>query len=184
MKQHTSLGRGLFIALLTLLALAMAGVATAQTTSIKIAVVDLERVVALSDSGKALQSKLESFQQGVKAEADAMKASMDDLRNRITQGVNTLSEEKLAEMQKGFEDKTISLRRLGDDKQREGQKMQNEGLLEIQGQLEPIFKKIQEEQGYDLILNYVPGVVVMANERVDITDSVVTRMNGEQGAGQ
>ncbi len=183
MKQQTSFGRGLFIALLALVALATTGAATAQTTSIKIAVVDLEKVVALSESGKALQAKLEAFQQGVQAEADAMKASMDDLRNRITQGANTLSEEKLTEMQKEFEDKTIGLRRLGDDKQREGQKMQNEGLLEIQGQLEPIFEKIQEEQGYDLILNYVPGVVVMANERVDITESVVARMNGET-AGQ
>jgi Skp family chaperone for outer membrane proteins len=184
MKQRNPLERGLLIACLTLVVLAMAGVATAQTTSIKIAVVDLERVVALSESGKALQSKLEAFQQGVKAEADAMKASMDELRGRITQGVNTLSEEKLSDMQKEFEDKTISLRRLGDDKQREGQKIQAEGLRAIEGVLEPIFKKIQEEQGYDLILNYVPGVVVMANERVDITESVVARMNGTQGAGQ
>jgi len=53
----------------------------------------------------------------------------------------------------------------------------------IEKQLEPIFKKIQEENGYDLILNNVPGVVVMANENVDITQLVVDRMNAEAGAG-
>lgn len=164
-------------------AFGFAGALSAQSTAIKIAVVDLERVVALSDSGKALQGKLEAFQKNVLAEADAVKQSMEDLRQRIAQGANSLSEDKLAEMQKQYEDKGISLRRLRDDKQREGQKMQSEGLREIEGQLEPIFKQIQLEQGYDLILNYVPGVVVMANERIDITDAVVARINGAQGAG-
>ena len=88
-------------------------------------------------------------------------------------------QEKLAELQKQWEDAQIGIRRYRDDKQREGQKIQAEGLREIEKQLQPVFEKIRDESGYDLILNNVPGVVVMANEKVDITAMVVERFNAE-----
>lgn len=175
-RRHRALA-GLLCALAGLL---LAGTAQGQD-AIKIAVVDLEAVVAQSSSGKALQAKLEKFQQDVQVEADALAENARGIRTRMAEGANTLTAEKLAELQKQYEDETIKMRRLRDDKQREGQKMQAEGLREIERQLEPIFKQIQEQEGYDLIINNVPGVVVMANERVDITGMVVGRLNA---AGQ
>ena len=43
--------------------------------------------------------------------------------------------------------------------------------------LQPIFASIRDEGGYDLILNYAPGVVVTLSERIDITSQVVERLN-------
>jgi outer membrane protein len=153
--------------------------AAAQETSIKIAVVDLEAIVALSPGGKALGKQLENFEASVKADVEKLRADRRDLTTRMQEGRNSLSEDKLAEMQKQIEDLTIAERRLLDDKQREGQKMQAEGLKKIEKQLEPVFNKIRDEEGYDLILNRVPGVVVMAGERVDITQKVITRLEAE-----
>jgi outer membrane protein len=153
--------------------------AAAQETNIKIAVVDLEAIVALSPGGKALGKQLENFEASVKADVEKMRADRRDLTTRIQEGRNSLSEDKLAEMQKQIEDLTIAERRLLDDKQREGQKMQSEGLKKIEKQLEPVFNKIRDEEGYDLILNRVPGVVVMAGERVDITQKVIARLEAE-----
>ncbi len=149
----------------------------AQENSINIVVVDLERVVGLSAAGKALQGQLEKFQQDAKAEGDQMANNARNVRQRISDGVNSLSEDKLAELQKEYEDATIAIRRFQDDKQREGQKLQTEGLREIEKQLQPVFEQIRAEGGYDLILNNTAGVVVMANERVDITPLVVEKLN-------
>jgi Skp family chaperone for outer membrane proteins len=151
--------------------------AFAQGDAIKIAVVDLDVVVAQSPAGKELNSKLERFQQQVQAEIDTMTNKAKELRQRLADGVNSLSEDKLAELQKQFEDEGIRMKRLKDDKTREGQKMQNEGLREIEKQLEPIFKQVRDEGGYDIILNRVPGMVVMASERVDITQRVIDRLS-------
>ncbi|NJL27840.1 MAG: OmpH family outer membrane protein [Thermoanaerobaculia bacterium] len=151
--------------------------ALAQDGPIKIAVVDLDRVIAQSKAGKELQTKLEKFQQDIKNQGEAMNEEARQLRQRMTDGVNSLSEDKLAELQKQFEDKQIAMRRFRDDKQREGQKMQEEGLREIEKQLQPVFEKVRDDGGYDLILNYVPGVVVMAGERIDITKKVVETLN-------
>ena len=150
--------------------------AAAQDGPIKIAVVDLEAVVALSPGGKALGKELEEFESSVKSQVEQMRQQGQALNQRMQEGRNSLSEDKLAEMQKEIEDLNISIRRLVDDKQREGQKKQQEGLKRIEKQLEPVFNAIRDEEGYDLILNRVPGVVVMAGERVDITQKVIERL--------
>ncbi len=168
---------------LGLLALALAsGSAVAQETPAKIAVVNLDYIVTQSPAGKALQAKLEAFQNQVQVQAEALNNEAKDLRQRMVEGANSLSEEKLAEMQKAFEDKTISIRRFRDDKQREGQKMQEEGLREVEAQLEPVFTAIRDEGGYDLILNNVPGVVVMVSQRVDITQKVLDKLKASTGS--
>ncbi len=84
---------------------------------------------------------------------------------------------RLEQLNKELEDATIALRRFRDDKQREGQKMQEEGLLNIEQVLQPIFAQVRDEMGFDLILNRVPGVVLMISERVDITPLMVERLN-------
>ena len=155
--------------------------AVAQDSGIKIAVVDLEAVVALSPGGKALGRELEEFEAQVKAQVEEMRQQGQAVSQRIQEGRNSLSEDKLAEMQKEMEDLNIAIRRLVDDKQREGQKKQQEGLKRIEKQLEPVFNAIRDEEGYDLILNRVPGVVVMAGERVDITQKVIERLESSAG---
>ena len=167
--------RGLLIALASI-ALSLPAVAQ-QATSINIAVVDLDFVVSQSPAGQALGKRLEDFQKQAKGELETKQGAAVELRNRIRDGVNSLSEEKLTELQKQYEDIMIEIKRFGDDKQRQGQKMQEEGLREIEKQLEPVFEKIRDDNGYDLILNRVPGVVVMAGERVDITKKVIEALN-------
>lgn len=179
MKNIVSQGLRVAVTALALSAMAVVPVAAQQNVPINIAVVDLDFVVAQSPAGQALQKQLEDFQKSAKAEVEGKQQAAVDLRNRMREGVNSLSEEKLSEMQKQYEDIMIDIRRLGDDKQREGQKMQDEGLKAIEKELEPVFEKIRDENGYDLILNRVPGVVVMAGERVDITKKVIEALNAQ-----
>jgi Skp family chaperone for outer membrane proteins len=149
----------------------------AQEAPIKIAIVDLEAVVGQSKQGQDLQARMESFQQQVQQEMTNLNLQANELRQRLADGANSLSESRLAELNKEYEDATIALRRFRDDKQREGQKMQEESLREIEDLLEPVFEKVRDEMGFDLILNNVPGVVLMAGERVDITSMMIERFN-------
>jgi outer membrane protein len=160
-----------------LLSLAVIAPLAAQDAPLKIAVVDVEVLVAESPQGKALQEKLSKFQSDTSAELQRMQNDAQAIQQRITDGANSLSEDRLAELNKELEDATIALRRFRDDKQREGQKMQEEGLLNIEQVLQPIFAQVRDEMGFDLILNRVPGVVLMISERVDITPLMVERLN-------
>lgn len=162
-------------------ALALVALPATAQDAVKIAVVDLDLVVAQSPLGQDLAKKLESFQTTAQSEAETMQNAARDLRNRVAEGANSLSDEKLTELQKEYEDKMIAIRRFRDDKQREAQKMQTEGLRKIEEQLEPVFEQVRSEGNYDLILNRVPGVVIMAGDRVDITQQVIERLNASAG---
>ena len=143
---------------------------------LRIAVANLDLIAAQSPAGKRLQEQIQEFQQAAQSELEAKRAEADDIRRRAAEGANSLSEEKLAEMQAEYEDATIALRRMQDDKNREGQNLQTDGLKAIEAELEPVFREISDERGFDLVLNHAPGVVIMAGPRVDITAEVISRL--------
>ena len=151
----------------------------AQSASPRIAVVDLEQLVAQSAMGQELQSKLEKLQADAMVEGEALSQAAQDTRRRISEGAGVLSEEKLAELQQQFENETIAIRRFQDDKQREGQKIQQESLRDIERALKPIFDRLRDEDGYDLILNRAPGIVILASDAIDITEVVIERFNSQ-----
>lgn len=155
----------------------------AQDVPLKIAVVDVEVLVAESPQGRALQDRLAQFQSQTQAEMQRMQNDAQAIQQRVTDGANSLSPDKIAELNKELEDATITLRRYRDDKQREGQKLQEEGLLGIEEVLQPIFAEVRDEMGFDLILNRVPGVILMISERVDITPLMVQRLNAATSGG-
>jgi len=163
-------------AIILLLSFAVAPV-VAQEAPLKIAVVDVEIVVAESPQGKALQARLEQFQTEVQGELQRMQNDAQAIQQRITDGANSLSEDRLSELNKELEDATIAIRRYRDDKQRQGTKIQEEGLVGIEQVLQPVFAQVRDEMGFDLILNRVPGVVLMISERVDVTPLMIQRLN-------
>ena len=163
-------------ALLLLAALfALPGAVRAQGA--KIAVVDLEFVVTNSPAGKALQQKLEKFQKDVQTQGEAMAAKGNEIRKRVAEGGSSLTPEQLTDLNRQMEDQASAIRRFRENKQKEGQKMQADGLREIETQLMPILEKFRTEGGYDLILNNVAGVVVMVDEKINVTQAILARLS-------
>jgi outer membrane protein len=163
------------IGVFTLLALSLgAGPAMAQEPPIKIAVVDVERIVTESTAGKALQTRLDNFREQIEAELQNKAQAAAKLRQ---DAALTSDPAQRAQLSKQYEDAAIALKREQDDRQREGQKLQDEGLREIERNLAPVFQQVRDEQGYDMILAHTPGVVLMVSPRVDITQQVLDRFN-------
>ena len=174
---------GLVVVCLTLATGFSAGAVVAQDAPIRIAVVDLEYVVAQSPAGVALQQQLATFTESINAEVKSKRDAANAIRQRAAEGANSLSPERLTQLQQEFEDAQIAIKRYQDDKQREGQKMQAEGLRAVEQQLQPVFEQVRDERGYDLILNNVPGVIVMAGPRVDITQVVLDKLKAASASG-
>lgn len=143
----------------------------------KVGVVNLDYVVANSTAGKNLQTNLEAFQKQVQQKGDQLSQEARNIRQQIANGTNTMSDEQLSGLQKAYEDKTIEIRRFRDDKQREGEKMKNEGLQEIEKQLGPLVNTLAQQQGIDILLNNTPGVVLWSNKTIDLTQSLIELLN-------
>ena len=154
----------------------LAQTAQAQEEPLKIAVVNMDQVIAQSAAGSALNEKLQAFQEEAQGQVEDQQKIIADLRQKVSDATGGEDQAQLVNLQKQFEDATLVLRRFRDDKAREAQKIRADGLQEIQDQFDPVFVAIQQEFDYDLILNQQSGVVLMVGERVNITQMVIDRL--------
>ena len=148
----------------------------------KVAVINVVQVLEESDAGKLGIEALQALQKQKTDERAAITAEAQGLRSRIAEGQFSLTGEKLAELKKELEDKVIELQRFNDDANRELQKSQEKMLLEIQGKVMPIINAVGREGGYTMIFNKFESGLVYADEAIDITAEVMTRLNNSVAA--
>ena len=145
-----------------------------------VAVIDVQRVVAESDPGKQAIQKLKAVSDAKVQEGQIMQQEMATLRDQINKQRFTVSEERLAEMSKELEDKTIAIRRFEDDAKRELDEARRRELGGLEEQILPIINQIGQERGITLIFNKFQSGLVYADEAVDITDEVIRQFNTAQ----
>lgn len=185
MSFHTQAFRLTKLAIAPVVALfALAGAPLlAQAASVKVAVIDVERILIESSRGKAALDEIETLRKQKQSQGEGLQKDIVDLRQRLNEGRLSLSEDKLAELQKQLEDKTIELKRFQDDANRELSKKRDTVLKTIEDSVFPVINQIGKEQGYTLIFNKFSSGLVYADEAVDITDEVIQRYN-QAGGGQ
>ena len=145
-----------------------------------IAVIDVQRVVSESDPGKEVIGKLKAIQDAKIQEGQALQQELATLQEQFSKQRFTVSEQKLAEMNKQMEDKTIAIRRFEDDAKRELDEARRRELGGLEGRILPIINEIGKERGITLIFNKFQSGLVYADEAVDITDDVILRFNTAQ----
>lgn len=165
-------------------ALATSGPVVAQSTgAVKVAVIDVERILLESDRGKAALGEIESLRAEKQQQGEAMQKEISELRQRLAQGRLSLSEDKIADLEKELEEETIALRRFQDDANRELNKKRDQILKTIEDSIFPVINRIGEEGDYTMIFNKFSSGLVYAEEAIDITGQVIERYN-ESASGQ
>ncbi len=146
----------------------------------KVAVIDVQRVVAESDPGKEAIQKLKAISDAKIQEGQAMQQEMATLQDQYNKQRFTVSEARMAEMSKELEDKGIAIRRFEDDAKRELDEVRRRELGGLEERILPIINQIGMEEGITLIFNKFQSGLVYADEAVDITDDVIRRFNTAQ----
>ncbi len=185
LARRAALARGGAAALAAaLVCVALPAGLSAQTISPpKVAVIDVGRILTDSKSGQGAVLKLRSLQETKRAEDKAKQDAIKDLQNRIAEGRLSLSEERLAELQKDLEEQVIALQRFRDDADREMQKARDNAFAEIEKKVMPLINQVGIERGYTLIFNKFQSGLVFARDEVDITDLILERFDQQQSAG-
>ena len=152
--------------------------AAAQITEdVKVAVIDVERILLESERGKAALDEIEALRAQKQEEGEAMQQQIAELQQRIREGRLSLSEDKLSELQKQLEDRTIALQRFQDDANRELSKKRDQVLKTVEDSVFPVINDVGEAGDYTLIFNKFSSGLVYADEAADITDEVIERYN-------
>jgi outer membrane protein len=156
---------------------AMAVPAFAQSAPARVAVFNVQKVVAESNSGKAAYERLKKLQDERAARAQKMEEEIRAIETEVTTKRMSLSEERVAEMRKQFDDKRLQLQRFAQDADRELTEARDKSLADLERQLVPVISEIGKEMGFALIFNRMDSGIVFASDAVDITDVIIKKFN-------
>jgi outer membrane protein len=147
--------------------------------TLRVAVIDTEKILLSSAAGKKAIAELKKIQEAKEAELRNRQQEIKDLQDKVAQGRLSLAQDKLAEMAKQLEDKEIALRRLSDDAGRELNKKKDDLLGSIDEKVMPVINQIGKEQGYTMIFRKFESGLIYADDAIDITNAVVQRLDAQ-----
>jgi outer membrane protein len=149
----------------------------AAQAAIKVAVIDVRRLVTDSVTGKEALARLQKLQNDKIAEAKGKQDEIDALRKKLNDGRLSLADDKIAELEKQLDEKVTDFRRFQEDAEKDFNKTQEQTFADIERQVGPIIEQAGKEGGYTLIFNKFQSGLVYADDSVDITDQIVQRFD-------
>ena len=167
----------LVIALLVCLGLT---VAPAWAETPKIAYIDLQKALNLSEAGKEAKEKIkeqvQTYDKEVKERQDELKKLKEDLEKQVM----LLSEEARNVKERDYQQKVKDYQRFTKDIQESLQQMDTDYTRKILEDLLEVAQNIGKSEGYTMILEKTESSIVYADESIDMTDEVIKVFN-QQG---
>lgn len=170
--------------LLSLAATGAVAVASGQTAPtaaapgpLKIAVINVDRLVTDSALGKEAFARVKKVADQKKEEGDKLTKELREMEQKLADQGASLAEDKKEALQKTYQEKAIAFKRFQDDAQRQLEEAQKKELEELQKRVMPVITQIGKEKGYTLIFNKFQSGLVYADEGSDVTDEVLKRFN-------
>lgn len=151
--------------------------AFAQTAPQRIAVIDVQKVLAQSAAGKATIEKLKKMQDDRIARAKSMDDEVKKIEGDLSTKRLSLSEDKIQELGKQLNDKKIAMQRFAQDADREVGEARDRELMALEARIKPIIDALGKEMGLAVIFNKYEAGLVYAADAIDITEPVVKRFN-------
>lgn len=151
--------------------------APAPAGTIRIAVIDTEKILLSSVAGKKAVADLKKLQDQREKELVAKAQELKDLQAKMNDGRLSLAQDKLADLSKQYEEKEIGLKRAQDDATRELNKKRDDMLAQIDERVMPVINQVGKELGYTMIFRKFESGLIYADDAIDITNVVIQRLD-------
>jgi len=162
----------LFLVVLVLVVLGLS-FGTARAESLKIGVIDLQKVVRSSKAGQEAMKKLQVKFEKLQKQLEAKRKEIEAFKAEFEKKAPLLSEEARAEKQREYQKLVREFRAQQEDARFEMKEEQKKALKPIFNDLEKVIKDMAQKEGYDLIIEKnMPGVY-WVSPKVDISQHVI-----------
>ena len=172
--------KGIIAAMVAAVILA-AGPAIAQ--GLKIAVIDVNKVLNESEAGKVARKKMEDRYEELKKKVDSLSEEAKKMKEEIDKQKILLGKEKLKAKEEALAAKVAELRKVSKESEDEMQRRQRDLTREVLKVIEGQVDKIVKEEKIDLVLERSSGVVHF-DPSLDITAKVLALVNKEKPGGK
>jgi outer membrane protein len=152
--------------------------AAASDGTVKIAVVDTEKILTSSKAGNnalaALKQDQEKAENQLKRDAQEIK----DIEQRINAG--SVPPAQLAQFNKQLADKRLALSRAQDEATRNLTKKRDEMLGQIDVKVMPVINQFGKEMGYTAVFRKFESGLIYADDSIDVTALIIQRLDAGQ----
>ncbi|PWB66355.1 MAG: hypothetical protein C3F14_04230 [Deltaproteobacteria bacterium] len=163
-------------------ALCIAGGARAE--AIRIAVIDVNKILNESEAGKSAKKKIEVRYEELKKRIEAKQEEAKKIKDEIDKQKMLLGKEKLKEKEDALAARVSELRQMTQEGEKEMQTRQGEQTREVLKIIEGQLDKVVKAEKLDLVLDKTQGGVVHFVPALDITDKVLGLVNKEKAGGK
>ena len=159
----------------------------ARADGMKVAVIDVARILNESEAGKAAKKKLEArfdeLRKGIDAKKDEAQKAKEELDKMKVLVDKDKGKGKLKEKEESFAAKVAEFEKVRQEAEKEMQGRQSDMGREILKVIEGKVMSIVAEEKIDLLLDSAQGNVVLhAAPSLDITEKVLAMVNKEPAA--
>jgi outer membrane protein len=160
----------------------VAAVAAAPQAPLRMAFVDLQRVAAESNQGKALSAKVQALTQKKTAELAEKNKALQANEQKLQQGGAVLSADVRAQAQKEVDRLTVEIDRFQQDANAEVQELQQQLQAEFQEGLRPILDAVVKELAIGLLFSWSDAGAIFVDPSLDVTAEVMKRFDSAKPA--
>jgi outer membrane protein len=172
------------VATASFMALVLAALFTTQAApavlpdaTVKIGLIDTEKVMGSSIVGKTALAGLKQQQAKAESQIQSQQQEIKDLQDKINTGRLSLAQDQLAQLSKQLDSKMMALRRSQDDATRDLNKKRDDILADIDQKIMPVINQIGKEKGYTVIFRKFESGLIYADDSADITALVIQRLD-------
>ena len=161
---------------------AAAAQAPSTTATItRIAVVDVQKVLARSAAGVSARDQLEREKTAMQKEMDGKRQELDKLRDELEKKGPLMTADTRRDKQDAYERKRRDAARLADDFQKELEKKEQTLLHRVLQDLSGIIERVARDRGYAMIIER--RGLLYASAEADVTDEII-RAYDQESAGK
>lgn len=145
--------------------------------TLKIAVVDPQRILQFSKEGKKILSELEAYKSRKEAEIQRRSKEVKKLEDKIATQRLTLSQDALQKLMEELDRKRTALKRYVEDAQKELAKLQQEKFLAFQREARRVVEKVAKQKGILIVFDRMQSGIVYHSPVIDITNDVIKELD-------
>jgi len=154
----------------------------AVASTVRIAYVDVQRVLARSAAGVAAREQLEREKATMQREMDAKRQELEKLREEIEKKGPLMTADARRDKQDQFDRKRRDAARLADDFQKELEKKEQGLLQKVLQDVSGVVERVGKQRGLQLIVERRGATVLYGSPEADITEEIIRVYDQEAGA--
>ncbi len=173
------MGRGKCIAILLWAVAGLLGTAPAVWAAdiAKIGVVDFQKILSVSESGKVAQAEINKQGKQMETELKKQGDEIEEIRTRLERESLVMAKEKREEKEREFRIKVNDFKTLQKKYASDFKEMEKRLITRIQNEVVGLIEEIGKKEGYLLILERREGGLLYFPGALDMTDRLIQIYN-------